>query len=141
MSFALARIKDIAFHKIYVMKAEKLCMNCREVIRGRSDKKFCGDHCRSNYNYKRTGVDHLNLVRSVNRTLNKNRRILKNLNKNGKTRVPRKYLSDRGFNFSYHTSIHETAQCRRYYLCYDVGYLSLDDNDVLLVNKELLPIK
>ena len=123
------------------MKAEKLCLNCMELIRGRSDKKFCGDHCRSNYNYKRTGVDHLNFVRSVNRTLKKNRRILKYLIKNGKTRVPRKSLVDRGFNFSYHTSIHETAQRSRYFLCYDVGYLSLDDSEVLLVSRELLPVK
>jgi len=123
------------------MKAEKLCLNCKELIKGRSDKKFCGDHCRSNYNYKRTGVDHLNFVRSVNRTLRKNRRILKHLNKNGKTKVPRKSLSDNGFNFSYHTSIYETTQRSRYFLCYDIAYLSLDDNEVLLVNKELLPVK
>lgn len=138
--FASVAIKYIAFHKIYIMKAEKLCLNCNRVIKGRSDKKFCDDHCRSNYNYKRTGVDHLNFVRSVNRTLNKNRKILRSLNKSGRTKVPRKSLSDRGFNFSFHTSIYE-AQRSRYYICYDIGYLALDDNDVLLVNKELLPLR
>lgn len=120
------------------MKAEILCLNCMKLIKGRSDKKFCGDHCRSNFNYKRTGTDHLNFVRSVNRTLQKNRRILKTLSKNGKTRISKKSLSDRGFNFSYHTSIHETAQRSRYYFCYDVGYLALDENEVLLVSKEFI---
>ena len=123
------------------MKIEKRCLNCRDLVVGRSDKKFCGDHCRSNYNYKQTGTDHLNLVRSVNRALSKNRRILKALSKNGRTRILRKSLVDRGFNFSYHTHIWESELRGRYYFCYDVGYLVLDDKQLLLVHRELLPVK
>jgi len=123
------------------MRAEKFCLNCRELIKGRSDKKFCGDHCRSNFNYNQTGADHLNFVRNVNRTLRRNRNILKALNKKGRTKVPKKSLSDRGFNFCYHTNILETSQRNRYYFCYEMGYLSLDDHEVLLISRELVSAK
>ena len=32
------------------MKEEKRCLECGDVIKGRADKKFCDDQCRSNYN-------------------------------------------------------------------------------------------
>lgn len=123
------------------MRAEKFCLNCRELIKGRSDKKFCGDHCRSNYNYNQTGADHLNFVRDVNRALRRNRNILKALNKKGRTKVLKKSLSDRGFNFYYHTNILEAAQQNRCYFCYEMGYISLDDHEVLLISRELMSTK
>lgn len=119
------------------MRAEKCCLNCRELIKGRSDKKFCGDQCRSNYNYNHTGIDHLNFVRNVNRALRKNRNILKVLNKKGRTKVLRKSLSERGFNFSYYTNILETSQRNKYYFCYEMGYVSLGEEEVLLIRREL----
>lgn len=116
--------------------AEKLCLNCGESIKGRADKKFCDDHCRSNYNYNRSGRDHLNFVRNVNRILRKNRAILKDLNRDGRTIVRRKSLNKMGFNFSYHTSILETARYSRYYFCYEIGYVMLNDYEILLISNE-----
>ncbi len=28
------------------------CLNCKEVVEGRSDRKFCSGYCKSNYHYK-----------------------------------------------------------------------------------------
>lgn len=131
----------IAFPKFYHMRAKKSCLNCNEIIIGRSDKKFCGDHCRSNYNYNKTGTDHMNLVRSVNRALSRNRRILKYLNKSGRTKVLKQSLTDIGFNFSYYTSILENDQRGRCYFCYDIGYLVLDERELLLLSKDQFSAK
>jgi len=46
---------------------ERLCLDCGEAIRGRADKKFCNDQCRSNYNNQLNNDSH-NLVRNTNKT-------------------------------------------------------------------------
>lgn len=121
------------------MKAEKLCLCCGATIRGRADKKYCNDHCRSNYNYSLTSSDNSNLVRLVNNTLKKNRGILQMLNVNGKTKVWKKSLIAKGFDFGYHTNIYETEKRSLYYFCYDMGYLLINDVEVLLVAREIPP--
>jgi hypothetical protein len=121
------------------MSAKKTCLNCQEIIIGRSDKKFCGDHCRSNYNYSKTGNDHLSLVRNVNRALSKNRRILKYLKKGGRTRVQKQSMTEKGFNFSYYTTMLEVGPRERYYFCYDIGYLMIDDTELMLVSRDQAP--
>jgi hypothetical protein len=55
--------------------ASKTCLTCGKTVRGRSDKKFCDDYCRNNYNNQLKAGDN-NYVRNINNTLRKNRRIL-----------------------------------------------------------------
>ncbi len=113
---------------------DRHCPECNEVIRGRSDKKFCSDSCRNSHNNKLSR--HVNnLVRNVNRLLSKNYRILAQLNPNGKSKTTREALAVKGFDFNHHTSIYETKKGGRYYFCYDQGYILLEDNHVALVKK------
>ena len=56
----------------------KLCLNCNKPVKGRTDKKFCDDYCRNNYN-NQLKSNTINLVRNINNALGKNRRILENL--------------------------------------------------------------
>lgn len=119
------------------METQKLCLSCGEIIRGRSDKKFCDDNCRSNYNYTRNTSQDLDYIRNINNTLRRNRNILKKLNVNEKTKVWKTTLTARGFNFAYHTSIYETEKRSRYYFCYEMGYLFISDAEVLLVKKRM----
>lgn len=56
----------------------KKCLDCKKAISGRSDKRFCDDSCRNSYNYKQNS-DQTNLIRKINHTLRKNRRILKKI--------------------------------------------------------------
>jgi len=49
----------------------KKCLECGEPIKGRSDKKFCGDYCRNVYNNK-INTDSKNLIRNKNNRLRKN---------------------------------------------------------------------
>ena len=114
------------------MTEKKKCPECGELILGRADKKFCSDMCRNSYN-NRQNSDSTNFMRTVNNILRKNRRILEELNPNGKTSVHRDKLSEKGFNFSYFTSIYTTKKGQVYYFCYEQGYLAIENNFYILV--------
>jgi hypothetical protein len=93
--------------------------------------------CRNAYNNK-LNSDNSNLVRNINSVLRKNRRILEELNRDGKTKVHRKKLLDHGFDFNYFTSIYKTQKGAIYNFCYEQGYLPMDnDFYFLVVNKRI----
>lgn len=110
----------------------KTCLDCGEPLVGRSDKKFCNDICRNNFN-NRQYSETSNLVRRVNRILIKNRRILSELNPDEKTTVHRNKLVEKGFNFNYFTSTYITQKGAVYHFCYEYGYLALDNDFFMLV--------
>lgn len=103
---------------------------------GRADKKYCSDQCRSSY-HNRLNSDQTNFMRNINNILRKNRRILLELNPNGKARVHKNKLLEQGFNFSYLTNEYKTKAGKTYRFCYDQGYLELDNGFyTLVVRKE-----
>jgi len=115
--------------------AEKTCLECDEVIVGRVDKKFCSDLCRIAYNNK-LNSDGTNYVRNVNNILRKNRRILLDLNPEGKSKVSRDKLKGKGFDFRYYTSTYTTKEGAQYFYCYEQGYLPIEKDACLLVIKK-----
>lgn len=114
---------------------EKQCLECQTPLRGRADKKFCSDACRNSYN-NRQNSDANNLMRNVNNTLRKNRRILADLNPEGKSRVHRETMARKGFNFNYFTNIYQTKSGKTYYFCYDQGYIEVEPMHFTLVWKK-----
>ncbi len=112
----------------------KLCLECDRPVFGRSDKKFCSDACRNAYNNK-VNAPTSNYVRNVNSILGKNRRILLELNPNGKHKTHRDQLLKRGFDFDYYTNSHVTKAGDEYRFCYEQGYLMLGDGFILLVER------
>ncbi len=112
------------------------CLECGEAFIGRADKKFCSDQCRSAHN-NRLNKDATNFIRNINNILRKNRRILAELNPEGKITIHRDRLLERGFKFSYFTNEFRTKSGNVYHFCYDQGYLPLDNNYyTLVVRKE-----
>ena len=100
---------------------------------GRADKKFCDDQCRSNYN-NRMNSDTTAEVRNINNILRRNRRILESVVKDdGKGKISRHRLQDKGFNFRYHTHSHTTQKGSVYRLCYDYGYLPVENDFIVVV--------
>ena len=73
------------------LKQEKSCEECGKAIFGRIDKRFCSDQCRNSFN-NRLNSDITNYIRNVNNALRKNRRILAELNPEGKIRLSREKL-------------------------------------------------
>jgi hypothetical protein len=116
-------------------KQEKCCEECGRVIFGRIDKRFCSDQCRNAFN-NRLNSDVTNYIRNVNNALRKNRRILLELNPDGKTRVDRQKLLAAGFDFSVYTSTYTTRDGAQYFYCYDQGYLPMEKDQYLLVVKK-----
>jgi hypothetical protein len=117
------------------MNEQRLCLDCGEVLHGRVDKKFCDDQCRSNFNnrlYSETNTH----VRQINNILRRNRKILEELNPTGKTKVSKKKMINKGFDFSYLTSFYKTNSGKTRYFCYEHGYLFLDRDELLLVKRE-----
>jgi predicted nucleic acid-binding Zn ribbon protein len=114
---------------------QKLCLECGEPIKGRSDKKFCNDYCRNAYNNK-IHVDSKNLIRNTNNRLRKNFNTLTELNPTGKTKVTRTKLLNHNFDFNLFTSIYTTKTGNVYYYVYNQGYLKLENDYFLLIKKD-----
>lgn len=114
---------------------EKNCIECGTAFKGRIDKRFCSDQCRSTHNNRRNSNEN-SCVRNINNILRRNRRILMELNPNGKNKVPFDRLKSRGFNFHYYTSTYTTRDGAQYYYCYEQGYLAIDGDYFLLVVKK-----
>lgn len=116
--------------------ADKSCMYCDKPINdGRSDKKFCDNLCRNNYNNVLKSADN-NLIRNINNALSKNRRILQAILNAGQTKATKQELLKAGFLFSYHTSSRTNKNGGIYYYCYEYGYL-LTAKDYLIVKQKI----
>ena len=115
---------------------KKKCEECSREIVGRTDKKFCSDYCRNAY-HKKLNKDTNNLIRNTNNRLRKNYRILESFPlKDGKTTTPKTKLTDKGFDFEHITSIYTTKKGTVYYFVYDLGYLPLDNDFIMIVKRE-----
>jgi hypothetical protein len=114
---------------------DKHCLECGESFKGRADKKFCSDQCRNTYN-NNLNSDANNYVRNINNVLRRNRRILLDLNKEGKTKIHRDKLVKAGFNFNFYTHITTTRPGSDYHFCYEEGYLKLEGDYYLLVRRK-----
>ncbi|MBN1118343.1 MAG: DUF2116 family Zn-ribbon domain-containing protein [Bacteroidales bacterium] len=117
------------------MEGKRVCPECGDPIYGRIDKKFCSDQCRNVYNNRNMGYSN-NYVRKVNLILRKNRKILEDLNPNGKTKVHIHQLQKKGYDFNYFTSQYITKTGNVYHFCYELGYLRLENDFFALVRRE-----
>lgn len=114
---------------------ERFCLECNSKLRGRKDQKFCSDFCRNSFN-NRQNEDANKYVRRINNILRRNRRILEKYNPTGKVTVDGISLAEEGFNFHYYTNTYKTQKGAVYYFCYEHGYLKLDSDQYMLVQKQ-----
>ena len=113
----------------------KQCLECDEPLFGRVDKKFCNDQCRNAYN-NRVNKTTNDFVRHVNLILRKNRKIIASLlDGKEKSITTKEDLLLHGFNFNYFTNTYKTKQDKVYYFVYELGYLTLENDQYALVVK------
>jgi predicted nucleic acid-binding Zn ribbon protein len=115
----------------------KKCLLCSKPLRGRSDKKFCSDYCRNNYNNQlKTHAN--NHVRNINSALSKNRRVLEELLPAAEEigKATKEKLLNHGFSFKYITHTFTNKKGATYFYCYDYGYLPLDNDWFLIVKRK-----
>lgn len=115
----------------------KLCQACNKPVKGRTDKKFCDDYCRNNFN-NQLKADSNNLVRNINNALGKNRRILESMISEGEemAKTSKEKLLEKGFQFKYSTHGYTNKKGNTYFFCYDLGYLPLENDGYLIVKRK-----
>lgn len=113
------------------------CLSCGKPVRGRTDKKYCDDYCRNNYNNQLKSKT-TNLVRNTNNALMKNRRILESFFSDGEemAKTNKEKLIEKGFQFKYMTHLYTNKKGNTYFFCYDVGYLPLENDWYLIVKRK-----
>ena len=121
-------------YQMSIVSSSRSCGACGKSIKGRSDKRFCDDYCRSAYN-NRLNTDAKPCIRNINNILRKNRRILEELIPEQTAKTTRDQLVERGFNFQYLTSTYTNKKGLKYFFCYDYGYLPLANDRYFLVKK------
>lgn len=104
-----------------------ICLNCGKTLYGRLDKRFCNALCRNSHNNKVKRKDE-QYITDINRTIRKNRKILKTLSPVGKSTVRREVLDALGYNFNVFSSMYRTNKGSIYYLCYEYGFSPIIDN-------------
>ena len=57
-------------------------------------------------------------------------------NPTGKTKMSREKLIQKGFDFNHFTNIYKTKDGAIYYYCYEQGYLPIENNWYLLVERK-----
>ncbi len=117
------------------VQTESKCRECMKPLKGRSDKKFCDDYCRSNYN-NRINVEKLPFIKKINQVLKKNRKVLQQLSNSGTIKVKRIDLITSGFDFSYFTHM-EKKRKHTYTFCYDHGYAMIDSENFLVIKNTI----
>jgi len=107
------------------------CLDCGLKLKGRIDKKFCNDQCRSHYN-NALNRDFNIAVNEINSILKRNSGILKNLSEKGVTRLSRNMLAAAGFNFNFFT--HQVYEEKKMVnCCYNYGYKVLNKDELVLI--------
>lgn len=116
------------------MTMSKTCLTCHKSIRGRIDKKFCDDYCRSTYN-NRLNSEGAPYLRLINSALKRNRRILEDVFPQSEQviKLERSQLLENGFDFKYYTHSWKEPDGHTFTCCYEFGYRTLEDDVILLI--------
>jgi len=107
---------------------KRTCLHCDKEIEGRRGKKFCDALCKSAYHYEKEQESLPPFYRKVERQLKKNRNILKEFNKAGKSTVEEAVLKERGFNAKFFTHFWKSKEGAVYLFVYEFGFLSLKND-------------
>lgn len=114
--------------------AKGKCIECGDGFRGRTDKKFCSDNCRSQYNNRRYKSNETMV--KINQILKHNYRILKKLRESlNKRTIPIEYLLMEGFVMDYFTHM-KSHDDKRVKYCYDYGIADLE-NGFVKIHEEI----
>lgn len=117
------------------IKTIKHCLECGKTVSGRSDRKFCDDGCRISYNNRKYRSER-ETMREFNRILYRNYRILKKVCDDGNYCCHYSYLSRKGFNFEFITTLTNTSPNMDSNVmgCYGINY-TIDNKGFIHIRK------
>ena len=105
------------------MSGIKTCPVCDNVLKGRSDKKFCSTKCKSIDQYEKRQETEVFYLK-VEKQLRVNRKLLKSYNKSGFTTIRKSELINEGFNPNFFTHYWKNNKGDVYLFVYEYGFLS-----------------
>lgn len=108
------------------------CLDCRMELRGRTDKKFCDDHCRGHYN-NNLNRDRYAIFKDINSILRRNEAILEKFKKKGIAKLTADVLSAAGFNFNFFTHQVRCEDGTVCHYCYQHGYRHINRKELALL--------
>jgi predicted nucleic acid-binding Zn ribbon protein len=113
------------------------CLLCKKIIRGRSDKKFCNDNCRNQFNNTQRPASN-SYVKGINQALFRNRNILDSILPPAVPAVKanRDTLIEKGFQFRFYTHQSKADKGSSYVFCYDLGYQMIDTDHCIIIRQE-----
>lgn len=111
----------MGLHTVTQDYPRRTCKYCGESFLGRLDKQFCDSECRIAWHNRIYLLDNRS-VRSINQTLLKNRRILKQIYASGILKAKRADMAQTGYAFRYFTSQETRADGSRVTWVYDYGF-------------------
>ncbi|NCI47770.1 hypothetical protein GWC94_14030 [Sediminibacterium sp. WSJ-3] len=106
------------------------------MLHGRTDKKFCNDHCRNEFHNRQNSCSN-NYMRIINFRLRRNRRILSALlSAKHTTRIGIEQMHDNGFAFDYFTHMITNEKGITCFFCYEYGYLKHGGQVIIIREKK-----
>jgi hypothetical protein len=110
------------------LPTKKVCLDCEQPLRGRSDKKFCDDNCRTNF-HNQIKQEEEKTLRQINSILKRNRSILVRLSAGNAVVVNKKLLIEANFNF--HFSTHsKNINKKSWSVIYDFAYYQANEEQI-----------
>lgn len=114
----------------------QFCVQCEQELRGRIDKRFCSDSCRTQYHNEANRTRNQRYNR-VHRGLKKNYTILKTFAKTGKSKLQLRELILLGFETTKVTGVKFAKSGKITFELYDLNYRISDKNQLEFVKTSL----
>lgn len=112
----------------------KSCLFCQDTIRGRADKKFCDDYCRTAFNNQRL-ITRMKHIRAIINILVRNRKVLKKWANKKRNPVKLQDVLSEGLNLNYYTHKVQQPMGNPYCYCFDYGYQLLPGNQCRILQQ------
>ena len=109
------------------MASLKCCPVCGSSVKGRSDKKFCSEKCKSIEQYEQRQKTEAFYL-EVERQLRINRKLLKKYNRSGYTVIRKNKLLEEGFVPKFFTHYWKNQKGDVYLFVYEYGFLERKKN-------------
>ncbi len=96
------------------------CKQCGDVLRGRTDKQYCDDQCRSAF-HNAQNSNSTNFMRTTHRIMRRNWKVLHRFENDGIHELPLIEAQKQGFNEDVVTGIYR-ANGQMLYRCYEYSF-------------------
>lgn len=118
------------------MSTTKICQQCQSPLKGRSDKKFCDDYCRSQYYSQQHKINN-DCIKFVTNRLRKNRMILKKLYTQKKYSISLHHIPIFGMDLCFHTHKFKSSNGDIYTMVFDYGFKLCPDQGIQIIQSDV----